>query len=87
MSMVAVLTSALLIGGASEDAQAFADNAQTRLMEGRNLQEGWRQEFDLMEPADRFALIIWLRRSGMYVGEAIPLNDMLRPLVTNEAEK
>lgn len=79
MTSALVLTSALLIAGASPDAQGFADNAQLLMMDGKNLQVGWRKELARLEPADRFALIIWLRRSGMYMGEPIPLGEMLQP--------
>ena len=77
--MLAMMT-ALLIAGASPQAEAFAADAQARMLEGQGLAPDFRRRLAAMEPVDRFAVVIWLRRAGMLTGAAIPIEEMLAPL-------
>lgn len=79
MSILAALT-ALLIAGASPEAEAIAADAQTRLLAGEGLPRDFRLQLRVLSPADRYAVVIWLRRSGLLTGPALPLEDMLAPV-------
>lgn len=82
--MLAMMT-ALLIAGASPEAGAFVDDAQARMLAGQGLPQDFRRRLAGMAPADRYAVVIWLRRAGLLTGPAIPIDEMLAPLPGPEA--
>lgn len=77
--MLAMMT-ALLIAGASPQAEAFVDDAQARMLAGQGLPRDFRRQLAGMEPVDRFAVVIWLRRAGLLTGAALPIEEMLAPI-------
>ncbi len=77
--MILSLMTALLIAGASPEAEGYAAEAQARMLAGQGLPRDFRRDLAALEPVDRFALVIWLRRSGMLTGPAIPIEAMLSP--------
>lgn len=83
--MILSLTTALLIAGASPEAEAYASQAQNLLLAGQGLPRDFRRELAALDPVDRFAVVIWLRRSGLLTGPAIPLDEMLAPVPGNGA--
>lgn len=78
--MILSLTAALLIAGASPQAQAYADEAQNRMLAGQGLPRDFRRDLAGLAPVDRYAVVIWLRRAGMLTGPVIPIDEMLAPL-------
>lgn len=79
MMVVPAMMAALLISGASPEAEAMAARYQDLLLAGGNLPRGFRAELAVLAPVDRYALVIWLRRSGLFGGAEIPIDEMLAP--------
>lgn len=79
------LMAALLIAGASPEAEAYAAEAQVRLLAGQGLPRDFRRQLAALAPTDRFAVVIWLRRTGLLTGPAIPIDEMLAPARADEA--
>lgn len=61
---------------------SYAEEASQWLIEGRDLPPDYRLRLLEMPPADRLQVIIFLRRSGLLVGQAWSLQDILRPAKT-----
>lgn len=59
---------------------AYAEEASSWLLEGRDLPRDYRLRLLKMPPAERLQVIIFLRRSGLLVDKAWPLDDLLRPV-------
>lgn len=78
--LVSVLMSALLISGASAEAEAYAVRAQDLLLAGGQLGPDFRHELAALTPVDRYAVVIWLRRAGLLTGPEIPIAEMLAPI-------
>lgn len=76
---VLALLAALLIPGVSTEAEMFIADAQDRLLAGEALPGDFRIRLSRLGPADRYAVVIWLRRSGLLTGPEIPLAEMLAP--------
>lgn len=77
--LVAALMGALLISGASPEAEAYAAQAQEWLLAGQQLPRGFHHELGMFTPTDRYALVIWLRRAGLLTGPEIPVDVMVAP--------
>lgn len=77
--MILTLMTALLIAGASPEAETYAAEAQARMLAGQGLPRDFRRQLAALDPVDRFAVVIWLRRSGLLTGPAIPIEAMLAP--------
>lgn len=82
--MILPLMTALLIAGASPQAEAYAADAQARMLAGQGLPRDFRRQLAALPPVDRFAVVIWLRRAGILTGPMIPIEDMLAPLRHDE---
>lgn len=76
---VLALLAALLIPGASSEAEAFIADAQDRLLAGESLPGDFRIKLSRLNAADRYAVVVWLRRSGLLTAPEIPLSEMLAP--------
>lgn len=77
--MILSLMTALLIAGASAEAESYAAEAQARMLAGQSLPRDFRRQLAALEPVDRFAVVIWLRRTGLLTGPAVPIEAMLAP--------
>ena len=83
--MIAALMTALLISGASPEAEAYVLRAQDLLLAGGRLPAGFRHDLAQFAPVDRYAMVIWLRRSGLLTGPEIPIEVMLAPIAETGA--
>ncbi|MFV0386984.1 hypothetical protein [Paracoccus sp. (in: a-proteobacteria)] len=62
----------------------YAEQASGWLLEGKNLPPDYRVRLRRMPPAERLQVLIFLRRSGLLVGQPWSLDDILRPAESSE---
>lgn len=83
--MISALMTALLISGASQEAETYVLHAQDLLLAGGRLSSDFHHDLARFAPVDRYAVVIWLRRSGLLTGPEIPIEVMLAPVAETEA--
>lgn len=79
MGLVLSLAFVLAVQGADLSPEAFNVEASDWLLAGEGLPVDWRYRLKMMEPADRLLALIFLRRSGLLVGQGWAVEDILTP--------
>ena len=66
------------------EAQSFATEASTWLLQGENLPRDYRVRLMRMAPDARLQALVFLRRSGLLTADVWMLDDILRPVSAAE---
>lgn len=66
------------------DAQSFATEATTWLLQGDELPRDYRVRLMHMAPDARLQALVFLRRAGLLTGDGWLLDDILRPVPAAE---